>query len=68
MYKNQNWWLRLSLIIWDSGISVLSLVISGLFRFGSLERFFFKTNAVELLVITAVASVVEYNQVRNFEK
>lgn len=57
MYKNQNWWLRLSLIMWDSSISVLSLIISGLFRFGSLERFFFKTDAVELLVITAVASV-----------
>ena len=56
MYNNQSWWFRVSLILWDSMISILSFIIAGIFRFGNIAHFFEATQSTELIVVVLIAS------------
>ncbi len=60
MYKDEYWWLRIALIIWDCIMSLFAFFIAGIIRFGSVGRFFSATNATELSVVIVLACVVAF--------
>ncbi len=60
MYKNQYWWLRIALIIWDCIISICAFFLAGIVRFGNCNQFFMATNVTELCMVIILASVVAF--------
>ncbi|NLI21910.1 MAG: sugar transferase [Clostridiales bacterium] len=67
MYKDQHWWVRLTLILWDCFVTVAAFVLAGVWRFDGLSRFLQATNTWELLFVTVLSSIVAFMFARMYE-
>lgn len=68
MYKNQGKFLRSVLIAWDTIVSILSVLISGLLRFSSFRSFSAATSIKEAMLFAIIASFVAFGLSRMYQK
>lgn len=68
MYKDQNKWLRVALISWDCIISIVAIMLAGIWRFGGLTSFFIATDVEKLCVISLLVSLIAFMMSRMYQK
>jgi exopolysaccharide biosynthesis polyprenyl glycosylphosphotransferase len=60
VYKDQHKWIQLALMFVDSVLSLLAILLAGLLRYGTMQRFAGTVDFVELIIIALLSNFTAF--------